>query len=92
MQQGNSGGAILVLTGPAGSGKTTVLRKLAQEMDLQIIEWINSVNENSVIQRPTMPGQDKWRPGSIDDGNNLFISWTLNLVLVVTHETSRGDR
>ncbi|KAF9277413.1 Cell cycle checkpoint protein rad17 [Mortierella alpina] len=67
MQQGNSGGAILVLTGPAGSGKTTVLRKLAQEMDLQIIEWINSVNENSVIQRPTMPGQDKWRAGSIDD-------------------------
>ncbi|KAF9947796.1 Cell cycle checkpoint protein rad17 [Mortierella alpina] len=67
IQQGSPGGAILVLTGPAGSGKTTVLRKLAQEMDLQIIEWINSVNENSVIQRPTMPGQDKWRPGSIDD-------------------------
>ncbi|KAF9561541.1 Cell cycle checkpoint protein rad17 [Mortierella alpina] len=67
IQQGSSGGAILVLTGPAGSGKTTVLRKLAQEMDLQIIEWINSVNENSVIQRPTVPGQDKWRPGSIDD-------------------------
>ncbi|KAG9322008.1 hypothetical protein KVV02_008171 [Mortierella alpina] len=67
VQHGSSGGAILVLTGPAGSGKTTVLRKLAQEMDLQIIEWINSVNENSVIQRPVMPGQDKWKPGSIDE-------------------------
>ncbi|KAG0288505.1 Cell cycle checkpoint protein rad17, partial [Dissophora globulifera] len=62
-----SGGAILVLSGPAGSGKTTVLKMLAQEMNLSIVEWINSVNENNVIQRPTMPGQDSWRPTSIDD-------------------------
>ncbi|KAG0067897.1 Cell cycle checkpoint protein rad17 [Linnemannia elongata] len=64
-----SGGAILVLTGPAGSGKTTVLRNLAQEMDLHIVEWINSINANNIIQRPVMPGQEKeaWRPASIDE-------------------------
>ncbi|KAF9962854.1 Cell cycle checkpoint protein rad17 [Mortierella alpina] len=83
-QQGSSGGAVLVLTGPAGSGKTTVLRKLAQEMDLQIIEWINSVNENSVIQRPTMPGQDKWRPGSIDDGQMRYLKGAHRYTPLVT--------
>ncbi|KAF9586533.1 Cell cycle checkpoint protein rad17 [Lunasporangiospora selenospora] len=62
-----SGGAILVLTGPAGSGKTTVLKMLAQELGVNIVEWVNTVNENSVIQRPSMPGQDRWRTGSVDE-------------------------
>ncbi|KAG0285296.1 Cell cycle checkpoint protein rad17 [Linnemannia gamsii] len=64
-----SGGAILVLTGPAGSGKTAVLRNLAKEMGLHIVEWINPINANNIIQRPTMPGQEKesWRPASIDE-------------------------
>ncbi|KAF9148344.1 Cell cycle checkpoint protein rad17 [Linnemannia schmuckeri] len=64
-----SGGAILVLTGPAGSGKTAVLRNLAQEMGLHIVEWINSINANNIIQRPVMPGQEKeaWRPASLDE-------------------------
>ncbi|KAK3806870.1 MAG: Rad17 cell cycle checkpoint protein-domain-containing protein [Linnemannia gamsii] len=64
-----SGGAILVLTGPAGSGKTAVLRNLAKEMDLNIMEWINSINANNIIQRPTMPDRDKeaWRPASVDE-------------------------
>lgn len=59
---------MLILTGPAGSGKTTVLRMLAKEMGLHIVEWINSVNENNIIRRPPIPGKESWRPGSIDDG------------------------
>ncbi|KAF9995609.1 Cell cycle checkpoint protein rad17 [Entomortierella chlamydospora] len=66
-QQDASGGAILVLSGPAGSGKTTVLKMLAQEMGLNVVEWINSVNENNIIQRAGMPGEDSWRSTSIDD-------------------------
>jgi len=61
-----SGGPILVLTGPAGTGKTAVLRMLAQEMNLDIVEWINSVNENNLIRRAGLPDQKKWE--SIDDG------------------------
>ncbi|KFH68920.1 hypothetical protein MVEG_05724 [Podila verticillata NRRL 6337] len=60
-----SGGTILVLTGPAGTGKTAVLRMLAQEMDLDIVEWINSVNENNLIRRAGLPDQKKW--DSVDD-------------------------
>jgi broad-specificity NMP kinase len=63
-----SGGAILVLSGPAGSGKTTVLRMLAQELDLTIVEWFNSVNENNVIQRQIKPDEDRWRSTSSDEG------------------------
>ncbi|KAI1314685.1 Cell cycle checkpoint protein rad17 [Mortierella claussenii] len=66
-QQDTSGGAILVLSGPSGSGKTTVLRMLAKEMGLNIVEWINSVNENNVIQRAVIPGQDRWRSSSVDE-------------------------
>ncbi|KAF9425636.1 Cell cycle checkpoint protein rad17, partial [Podila epigama] len=61
------GGAILVLTGPAGSGKTVVIQMLAKEMGLEIVEWINNVNENNIIRRPTLPGQDSWRSSSFDD-------------------------
>ena len=62
-----------MLTGPAGSGKTTVLRNLAQEMDLHIVEWINCINANNIIQRPVMPGQEKeaWRPASLDEGTSI---------------------
>ncbi|KAG0201304.1 Cell cycle checkpoint protein rad17 [Mortierella sp. GBA30] len=66
-RSGQQGGAILVLTGPAGSGKTAVLRALAQEMGIRIMEWINTVNENNIIQRPTMPGQVPWRSDSVDE-------------------------
>ncbi|RUS21356.1 Rad17 cell cycle checkpoint protein-domain-containing protein [Endogone sp. FLAS-F59071] len=37
---------LLVLTGPAGSGKTAVLRMLSVEMHFDIIEWSNPYNEN----------------------------------------------
>ncbi|KAF9185736.1 Cell cycle checkpoint protein rad17 [Haplosporangium sp. Z 767] len=61
------GGSLLVLTGPAGSGKTTVIQMLAKELGLHIVEWVNSVNENSLIQRPTIPGEDRWKSTSLDE-------------------------
>ncbi|RUS31460.1 Rad17 cell cycle checkpoint protein-domain-containing protein [Jimgerdemannia flammicorona] len=39
---------LLILTGPAGSGKTAVLRMLSMEMNFEIIEWSNPYNENSL--------------------------------------------
>ena len=39
---------ILLLTGPAGTGKTTVVRVLAEQMGIQIIEWGEGVEEGSV--------------------------------------------
>lgn len=37
----------MTLTGPAGVGKTTTLRILAQELDLEILEWKTSMNEST---------------------------------------------
>ncbi|KAG2156755.1 Rad17 cell cycle checkpoint protein-domain-containing protein [Suillus bovinus] len=36
---------ILVLTGPAGTAKTTTLRVLAREIGFEIVEWRNSMSE-----------------------------------------------
>lgn len=30
---------LLLLTGPAGSGKTVSLQVIAQEMDIELVEW-----------------------------------------------------
>ncbi|KAK3809128.1 MAG: Rad17 cell cycle checkpoint protein-domain-containing protein [Benniella sp.] len=62
-----AGGAMLVLSGPSGSGKTAVVRMLAQEMGLTILEWVNSVNPNSIIQRPNMPSEGRHRLETIDE-------------------------
>lgn len=56
---------------------------LAQEMDLDIVEWINSVNENNLIRRAGLPDQKKW--DSVDDGEPLG---TLNDPMVLS--TWRG--
>jgi cell cycle checkpoint protein len=37
---------LLVLTGPAGSAKTTTLRVLAREMDFDIVEYKENMNTN----------------------------------------------
>jgi cell cycle checkpoint protein len=39
---------LLVLKGPAGSGKTTTLRLLAQEMRCEVLEWRNPANSFGV--------------------------------------------
>lgn len=36
---------ILVLTGPAGTGKTATIRVLAKELGVEIVEWRNSVSD-----------------------------------------------
>jgi hypothetical protein len=35
---------LLILTGPAGSAKTTTLRVLAREMDFEIMEYKDTTN------------------------------------------------
>ncbi|KAI8363301.1 Rad17 cell cycle checkpoint protein-domain-containing protein [Mortierella sp. GBAus27b] len=61
------GGAMLVLSGPSGSGKTAVLKMLAQELGLTVLEWTNSVNPNSIIQRPQTPGNRGERSTTLDE-------------------------
>ncbi|KAG0243380.1 Cell cycle checkpoint protein rad17 [Actinomortierella wolfii] len=61
------GGSILLLTGPAGSGKTTLLKMLAKELDIEIVEWVNTVNPNTLIQRPKVPGESYSRAQTIDE-------------------------
>lgn len=39
---------ILLMTGPAGAGKTTTVRLLAEQMEVDIIEWGESVEEWSL--------------------------------------------
>ncbi|KAG0173033.1 Cell cycle checkpoint protein rad17 [Apophysomyces sp. BC1034] len=37
---------MLVLTGPAGSGKSTVIRTLARSSDYELVEWTNDVRDD----------------------------------------------
>ncbi|ORX33735.1 Rad17 cell cycle checkpoint protein-domain-containing protein [Kockovaella imperatae] len=39
---------ILLLTGPAGAGKTTSFRVIAQEMGLDVVEWNEAIEERSL--------------------------------------------
>jgi cell cycle checkpoint protein len=39
---------ILLLTGPAGVGKTTALKVLARALDVELIEWGDGVEEWSL--------------------------------------------
>ncbi|KAK4685335.1 cell cycle checkpoint protein, partial [Tremellales sp. Uapishka_1] len=39
---------ILLLTGPAGTGKTTSVRLIAQQMGLEVLEWGEGVEESSL--------------------------------------------
>ncbi|KAI8815552.1 Rad17 cell cycle checkpoint protein-domain-containing protein [Fimicolochytrium jonesii] len=55
---------VLVLTGPCGAGKTAVVRMLAKDMALEIVEWSNPVNTNAMnldAQEPLREG-DYRRP------------------------------
>ncbi|ORX85317.1 P-loop containing nucleoside triphosphate hydrolase protein [Anaeromyces robustus] len=36
--------SLLILTGPTGSGKTATLRVLAEELNIEIVEWTNPIN------------------------------------------------
>lgn len=39
---------ILLLSGPAGAGKTTTMRVLAKEMDIDLLEWGEGADDSSV--------------------------------------------
>ncbi|KAG1736111.1 Rad17 cell cycle checkpoint protein-domain-containing protein [Suillus paluster] len=54
---------ILVLTGPAGTAKTTTLRVIAREMGFDIVEWRNSMSErgpSNFTEDSKDPGDDSW--------------------------------
>lgn len=54
---------ILVLTGPAGTAKTTTVRVLAREMGFEIVEWRNSMSERGLstfIDSSKDLGDDSW--------------------------------
>jgi broad-specificity NMP kinase len=40
---------LLVLSGPAGAGKSTTVQSLAQSFGIQIVEWINPLDESKLI-------------------------------------------
>ena len=48
---------ILLLTGPAGCGKTATVRALAQELGIAVNEWINPLTEAYHSHR------DDWETG-----------------------------
>jgi cell cycle checkpoint protein len=39
---------ILLLSGPAGSGKTTTVRTIAKEMGIDLIEWGEGADESTI--------------------------------------------
>lgn len=46
---------MLILTGPAGAGKTATVRYLGHELNISLIEWINSINLNTITFQDTEP-------------------------------------
>ncbi|KXS19422.1 P-loop containing nucleoside triphosphate hydrolase protein [Gonapodya prolifera JEL478] len=61
---------VLFLYGAAGTGKTTTIRVLAHEMDLELVEWVNPVDDASFDSR-LFSDEGSWHSdwGSIDDSN-----------------------
>jgi cell cycle checkpoint protein len=53
---------LLILTGAAGSGKTTTLRVLAREMDFDIVEFKDSTNTTRFSTFGDEPSACKFRP------------------------------
>lgn len=43
---------ILILSGPAGAGKTTTARVLAKELDLDVLEWDEDVDDAAFATEP----------------------------------------
>lgn len=47
-RQANNGQRILLLTGLAGTGKTTTVRVLAKQMGVDLVEWGEGVEERNI--------------------------------------------
>ena len=70
-----------VWTGPSGSAKTAALKVAAQELDIELCEWINPVDSSSFHvefanflskSSSSLFGQDKRQVMFIEDHPNLF--------------------
>ena len=44
-----------MLSGPAGSGKSTTVLSLARDKGIQVIEWINPVDESKLTTQNEGP-------------------------------------
>ncbi|KAJ3326676.1 Cell cycle checkpoint protein rad17 [Blyttiomyces sp. JEL0837] len=51
---------ILVLSGPAGAGKTALIRLLAMELDYDIQEWVNPFNTNEMKSFSTTDSKEDY--------------------------------
>jgi ABC-type hemin transport system ATPase subunit len=60
---------ILAMTGPAGTGKTSTLKVLSQEMGFEILEWRNAIGE------VTTSRMSEWFPE--EHGRLRIVSQTL---------------
>jgi cell cycle checkpoint protein len=46
---------LLILSGPAGAGKSTTVQSLAENLGFEIVEWINPVDENRLTTQTDGP-------------------------------------
>uniref|UniRef100_UPI00358EF200 cell cycle checkpoint protein RAD17 n=1 Tax=Myxine glutinosa TaxID=7769 RepID=UPI00358EF200 len=60
MLEGKQVASILLLTGPAGAGKTATLQVLAREMHIDVQEWTNPLSGNP--KRSWLDLKDEWQP------------------------------
>ena len=63
---------ILLMTGPAGAGKTATVRVLAREMQLEVQEWTNPVVSSY--------SSDQFLPEAFNP-YGLFFSWILGFLM-----------
>lgn len=62
-----TGSAILLLTGPPGSGKTATVQVLVKEIGVEIQEWVNPLNpfvQNDLVESDWRNYEDMVRPES----------------------------
>ncbi|ESP00515.1 hypothetical protein LOTGIDRAFT_157788 [Lottia gigantea] len=60
----NKMGKMLLMTGPAGAGKTATVKVLSEELNLELQEWSNP-DQNS-NQQFTLSSQDYWEQSRVD--------------------------
>ena len=60
---------ILLLTGPAGAGKTATVRVLARELGCQLQEWANPLGDS---YNPEWTSGDDWKSSEFSSACALF--------------------
>jgi len=82
---------MLVLTGPAGCGKTACVRALCGELGVHIEEWINPVEQVDYGERP----EESWIPGDsiqYQGKTAQFKAWIRGAKYSVVSSTSDGSQ